>query len=208
MKEWPYNTYRRFPITTVNVETAETFIVNEGVGAVNIPEYIVASSAVPGIFPTSVINGSMFIDGGTNDNLNIKGGIERCREIVGDNDEDIIIDVLMTNALKKSTWMDMSEAKTYTAYSRGNEISSEGQSYWYVHDVLKAYPNVNWRYFVVPKEALPNYPVIALSFDRETLKKTEQIGYELTKELIMNNESFHDVFRRAEAAIPKRIRLD
>lgn len=165
---------RKYTITAVNINTAETIRATENVGAENIPKYVVAPAAVPGFFPCSNINGNPFIDGGTIDNTNIRGGIERCREIVGDDDSLIIVDVMMTNTVTKYTRMNMKNAKSYTLYTRGNQISEEYKTYFYLKDTIAAFPEVNWRYLILPKESLPNYPVIALSFDRVTLKKSDQ----------------------------------
>lgn len=56
-----------------------------------------AATSVPGLFPYLIENDKVYIDGGTVDNLNLKGAIERCREIVGDDDSLITIDTIMTN---------------------------------------------------------------------------------------------------------------
>ena len=190
-----------------SMETASV-IINETVGVENLPKYIVASAAVPGIYPYSIEDNKVLVDGGTIDNINVVGGIDRCREIVGDDDNSIIVDVMMTNSLTKHTWMNLSDAKSYTLYMRGSELTTEARGYWYITEAMKNYPNVQWRYFIMPKEALPNYPVIALSFDRETLKKTEEIGYNITKELILSNKgNFQEQFKLMASRVPHKIRL-
>jgi predicted patatin/cPLA2 family phospholipase len=205
---WGGNVFRKYTITTVNVNTAETIRATESVGSVNIPKYIVASAAVPGIFPNSEINGNFFIDGGAVDNTNIRGGIERCREIVGDDDKSIIIDVMMTNPMTSNTWMDMSSAKSYTLYVRGDEIRGEYKSYYYLKDVIDAFPDVYWRYMIKPEESLPNYPIIALSFDRKTLLKTEQIGYNTARKQFINNKaSFKELSGKGKIMQKKSIKL-
>lgn len=56
------------------------------------------SSAFPGFLPHQQVNGQTYFDGGVLRNTDIGGAIEACRQIV-DNDEDIIVDVIMPNAL-------------------------------------------------------------------------------------------------------------
>jgi len=205
---WGGKFFRKYTLTTVNVNTAETIRATEAVGEANISKYILASAAVPGVFPNSEINGTFYMDGGAVDNTNIRGGIERCREIVGDDDASIIIDVIMTNPMTSKTWMDMGSAKSYTLYMRGDEIGSEYKSYYYLKDAIDAYPDVNWRYLIKPEESLPNYPFIALSFDRKTLEKTEQIGYNTAKkQLDRSKASFNELFGEGKMMQKERIKL-
>lgn len=205
---WGSKVERKYTITTVNVNTAETIRATEAVGAENIPKYILASAAVPGIFPYSDLDGKPYIDGGSVDNSNLRGGIERCREIVGDDDSAITIDVMMCGPLTACTWMDMSNAKSYTLYARGDEVASEHKNYYYLKDALASFPDADWRYIVKPKESLPNYPVISLSFDRETLKKTEQIGYETARELILTEKaSFAELIEKKGKFLKEKIKL-
>eukprot|EP00826_Nyctotherus_ovalis_P007225 TRINITY_DN1178_c0_g1_i7.p1 TRINITY_DN1178_c0_g1~~TRINITY_DN1178_c0_g1_i7.p1 ORF type:complete len:346 (-),score=92.48 TRINITY_DN1178_c0_g1_i7:188-1225(-) len=208
---WGSVVHRKYTITTVNVNTAETIRATEAVGPKNIPKYIVASAAVPGIFPNSVLDGKYYMDGGAVDNTNIRGGIERCREIVGDDDSAIIVDVMMTNPITLTTWIDMSDALTYTMYARGDEIANEYKTYYYLNDAMVSFPDIRWRYIIKPEQSLPNYPAIALSFDRETLKKTEMIGYETAKKQILTGKAnLRDFIKddgATKAALRKKIKL-
>jgi predicted acylesterase/phospholipase RssA len=91
---------RKFTIGIVDAQTGEYVIVDEKIGADKIPFYVKASASVPGIFPYLKDGDRVFIDGGTTDNINLKGGLAKCREIVGDDDEAITIDVVLTNPCK------------------------------------------------------------------------------------------------------------
>lgn len=185
--------YRRFTIGIVDAHTAKTVIVNGTVGMEVLPKYIVASAAIPGIFPYSVLNNRILIDGGTIDNINLRGGIAQCRDLVED-DSAITVDVILTNPLSRYRAMDMRDEASYNVYLRGNELGEKARNYWYLKDAVTAFPRVNWRYLVAPKEELPNYPILPLSFDRETLRVQEEIGYNVTKELILTEEAGN--FRR------------
>jgi predicted acylesterase/phospholipase RssA len=197
--------HRKYTIGAVDAYIAKTIIINETVGTQEIPKSVVASAAIPGLFPYSLHQNKTLIDGGTIDNVNIRGGIEQCRQIV-DDDSLITIDVIMTNPINTHTTMNMSKQKSYTIYERAKQVAAESNNFWYLNDAITAFPNANWRYLIAPKEALPNYPIIALSFDRETLKKEEEIGYNVTKGLLISNRAkFKEVMARAPRVKRRRI---
>jgi len=198
--------YRKYTIGAVDAYTAKTVIIDETVGVKEIPISVLASAAIPGLFPYSLYQNKTLIDGGTIDNVNIRGGISQCRQIVND-DSLITIDVIMTNPINTRTIMDMSKEKTYTIYERAKQVATESNNFWYLKDAITAFPKADWRYLIAPKKALPNYPIIALSFDRKTLKKEEEIGYNVTKELLTSNKG---KFREVMAGAPriKKRRID
>ncbi len=88
---------RKISVGIVDAQTGNYINKNESVGNENMPHYIFASASVPAFFPHIIEGDLVLIDGGTTDNMNLRNGIARCREIVGDDDEAITIDVLMSN---------------------------------------------------------------------------------------------------------------
>ncbi len=95
-KEYGGKLRRRFTLGITDAQTGDYIVKNQDVGDENIPHYILASSSVPGIFPYIVEGSHVFIDGGTVNNLNLRGGIEECYKL-GAEEEDIVIDLIMTN---------------------------------------------------------------------------------------------------------------
>ncbi len=87
---------RHFTFGIVDAQTGAYIAKNQDTNGSLIPHYIVASSSVPGIFRYILEGSHVLIDGGTINNLNLRGGIEECHKIV-DNDSKITIDVIMTN---------------------------------------------------------------------------------------------------------------
>ena len=58
-------------------------------------ETVAASASIPvAFYPTTSIKGLQLVDGGTYSDLNLQDAINKCREVV-DNDEDITVDVIM-----------------------------------------------------------------------------------------------------------------
>lgn len=41
-------------------------------------------------------------------------------------------------------------------------MAEQSRDLWYLNDSMMAHPNINWRYLIVPKEKLPNYPMIGM----------------------------------------------
>jgi predicted acylesterase/phospholipase RssA len=87
---------RRMTIGIADAQTGDYLIINSSTGAKDWPYYIVGSSSVPGFFVPMIVGNRVWIDGGTLNNLNLRGGIAECLDI-GAAVEDIVIDVVMTN---------------------------------------------------------------------------------------------------------------
>lgn len=62
----------------------------------------------------------LLIDGMTAYNTDVQATIDRCKEIVGDNDSAITIDILQVNTPDKIEKWDAVSANAYTNYSRSN----------------------------------------------------------------------------------------
>lgn len=133
-----------------------------------------ASSAVPGFFETVTINNDVYSDGGVVTGVDIDAAIARCREVV-DRDEDIVVDVITIMAQKELDTFDQ---------EKDNHMIPIVMRAWNVVQVeknqrkrtqaCKAYPNVNWRYYIEPKEKLPSN---GLQFDKDAMLKMVQIGH-------------------------------
>ena len=87
---------RHFTFGVVDAQTGEYIAINQDTDVKRIPYFIVASSSVPGIFRYLIDGKYVYIDGGTINNLNLRGGIDECHKLV-DDDSKIVIDVIMTN---------------------------------------------------------------------------------------------------------------
>ena len=151
---------RRFTFGIADAQTAKYISINQNTDPKKLPQYIVASTSVPGIFKYIIEGNRVLVDGFTIDNLNLRSGIKECLEVVSDPSK-IIVDVVMTNPIEIPKY-NMNEYKTYYMYQRGREIRNIKQSLFYLYDIVKAYPQINWRYLISPKETLPNYPLVPL----------------------------------------------
>lgn len=87
-------------VGTCNANTGEfTRIKWDNMSNADVITSILASSAMPVLFPSIKMGNDTFIDGGSIMNLDVGGAVERCKEIVG-NEADIIIDVILCSGKK------------------------------------------------------------------------------------------------------------
>jgi predicted patatin/cPLA2 family phospholipase len=154
------NLHRGISIGVVDADTGKFHAINQDVDVQKIPTYVMASSAVPGLFISIVEGNHTYIDGFTVDNLNLRGGIQECRKLVGD-DSRIIVDMILVNpfAFPKHN---IKNYTTYEVYQRANELRSFNKRWFYILDIIRAHPKVNFRYIVRPSKTLPNWPIIPL----------------------------------------------
>ena len=79
--------------------------------------------------------------------------MHRCREDV-EKDEDIIVDILMDNKIPAFVKeMSLDEARELGArgiYNRGNMIHSSYKTMNDVHVIMRAFPDVHFRYLLAP----------------------------------------------------------
>ena len=129
---------------------------------------------MPFAFPHAHLDGHSFVDGGTVWNVDIVGAIERCREIV-DNDEDIIVDTILCNGAQNITRDEHKKYNTIQNYMRFMEIR---HYYGFLSDyfeVKRDFANVNFRYMLVPEEDLPS-GMLTLDFKHECILEMIEIG--------------------------------
>ena len=72
----------------------ELNVADETVDLKKMITYLQASATEPGFFPPVNEGNASFVDGAVMASVDIPGAVEKCREIV-ENDEDIVLDVIM-----------------------------------------------------------------------------------------------------------------
>jgi hypothetical protein len=117
-------------------------------------EAIVSSSSVPVVFPFQKFSGGNFVDGGIINGLDLLGGIERCLET--HEPKDIIVDALYCRHHDISTITNLEKYHVIGIYERTKQIHSymHGLRAW--TNAKAAYPEVNFRYKIIPSKTLPD----------------------------------------------------
>jgi len=132
---------------------------------------VMASSAIPGIFPSVKWGGETFSDGGTTMGVNVFDAIVRCREVT--TDENIIVDVIATAGEKIAWSLDAAKDTTLTVMMRNNDIKKVDALMHDVYSAKTAYPNVQWRYLIYPSSKLPGN---GLNFDPKEMQSMVDLG--------------------------------
>jgi len=141
-------------VSAVDVDTGEYTLFNN----TNLDYYselahaAMSSGSIPGVFPPQRFKDRWFMDGGTVWNVNIDSAIQGCLEKVDSLDKITIdifscgVDILATETnASTSAKGNYDRHKTiYSYYSGTSEIASH----------MKAYPTVNWRYYIQEQGAL------------------------------------------------------
>ena len=175
---------RNITVGSANLDTGLFGNFNESVGAA-IVDAIQASSSVPFFFPPKSLAGFAWADGGGIINLDIEPAILRCLHETG-NQRDIIVDVFyddIVNPLPTST-----SFKTPQVFERMYQIYSYDSGVWYTYNAMQAYPNVDYRYIVIPSE--PMGPL--LNFSHVEIVKSLNLGYKDGMSLVANTENSFD----------------
>ena len=104
------------------------------------------------------------MDGGTVWNTNLVSAVERCREVV-DDDSKITLDILVCDDNQLQDWT--SENNAVSNYLRFKSIKDYHNAIDDIEEFSKAFPKVNFRYYLTPTEPLPSGLGI-LNFDNTT----------------------------------------
>jgi len=147
-------------------------------GSLNISKmakYIRASAAVPGAFESVKIDGTVYNDGGSVMGSNIFSAINRCKQS-GYAEKDVVLDLVTCSSTTLAPFNATAENQADQILSRSNDIAAFSKTMADIFDACKAYPSVNWRYYV---PAPANLNGSAMTFDIGHLEAMLQTGIEV-----------------------------
>lgn len=120
-------------------------------GIENLGTIIRASASIPFAFEPTHFQDRWYMDGGTVWNVNLKDAVDKCLEIV-DDEEHVVVDVAITE------FINMKElektGKSYDNFGRQRAIRKYYKTMNDVAEFAKSRPNVNYRHFFKPSEEL------------------------------------------------------
>lgn len=166
--------HRNVTIGSTNLNTGLFGNFNESVGSANIIEAIICSAAPPFFFPPQNFLGAMWADGGCIINLDVFSAVERCLDVVED-ESDIIVDMIFCSGASLASVANASAMVTSDVMGRVNNIKSYDSSMWYAYNAMQAYPNVNYRYMIVPSKPMAG-SILPLDFDQANLESELALG--------------------------------
>jgi len=186
-KYWGGKVQRNITISTCNLNTGMEDNYNETVGPNNIVEMCICSASIPGFFPFQSFMGGNYVDGGTIYSIDIPAAIKRCYDVTG-NYSQITIDMSSNHHFAlNSTDIDL---KTYEVYQRAKDIRSYDQGMYELYWALQTYPQVNFRYYIMPSVSLGKVP---LNFTNPALTFNYNLGLNDTANIIKKNILAKDI---------------
>ena len=143
----------------VDLNVGENVIFDETISKEMLPWAIIASAAIPLVFPpVNQINPhQMLVDGGIFANVEIDEAIIKCRE-KGFDDDHIIVDLILCfdKVVEVDNWSPK-EAKYESAYGYYKRRDAFTNFYYYYEEVIRVirgFPDVQFRHLITPKAPL------------------------------------------------------
>merc|ERR1712228_943265 len=111
-------------------------------------------------------------DGGVVMGTNVYSAVNRCKA-AGYAESDIVIDTITCNSARLSTWNETLHNHAGDIKARAAEIQTFALAMADIFDACRAYPEVNWRYYV---QAPTDLPGTAASFNAESMEAMLNVG--------------------------------
>jgi len=163
---------KKVVISAVDVESGEYTPFTEEVGLENLGTIIRASASIPFAFEPTHFRDHWYMDGGTVWNVNLKDAVDRCLEVVDDEDH-VILDVAITEFISMKELE--KTGKTYDNMFRRRAIHKYYKTMNDVAEFARSRPNVNYRHFFKPSEELGGTKD-ELDFRNSTTWRFQEIG--------------------------------
>lgn len=160
-----------------------------------LPDFIssgMSSSAIPGVMEVIHFQNDALVDGGVAFNMDVITGIQACLEETGGDESLVVVDMLSCNPHVIED--DVDGLKTLDVFMRARSIRSFSHGIKYAMWAMEAYPNVNYRYYIQPSQALPGK--IPLDFKPESIQKSFDIGHGDALYVVANNIYARDVIHQ------------
>jgi len=168
---------RNISVAATNYNTSIYTNFNETLGPEYLPTACFASGAFPGAFPPVWFLDEWWCDGAVTANLNAFIAVDRCREY-GFEDKDIVMDLLYDETSGGPP--DLKVSNTRELMNRIVRVQKFFTTFWYISQTMNNFPDVDFRYMVVPTQPLP-FP---LSLDQKSIQFEISLGYNDTVNLI------------------------
>jgi len=138
--------YRKMTVASADVNSGAYVLWDET--ASDLPKAVVSSAAIPFIFPNQKWSGGRVeMDGGTVYGTNLVSAVNRCKEIVGDDESKITMDIVVTQGHDIGSWDDRSSRGTQLRFK---EVKEYHDSISDIYTFKQAFPDVKFRYYVEP----------------------------------------------------------
>jgi len=144
--------HRNITVGSSNLDLGQFSDFNETVGNENLIEAVMCSAAPPLFFPSQDFEGYSWADGGCMCNLEVFKAVERCLDVV-ESESQVIVDMIFCQGQEMAP-KNGANWTTYDVFTRSKDIHSYDNSMWYLYTAMQAYPDVNFRYIIIPSKPL------------------------------------------------------
>jgi len=149
---------RKVGLAAVNVANGNYEVFDETLDEQDKINAVMSSSAFPFAFPAQHWNFKgddlLAMDGWTAWNLNLASAITRCKEIVGDDESKITLDVVDVGTNKLAPYTHDEHSNTLNNWNRFQAIKSYNDDAADIAEIMAAFPKVNFRHVVGPSQEL------------------------------------------------------
>ena len=192
--------HRKFTVGATNLNTAGFDNFEENVGN-SLNEVVMCSASPPFIFPFQLYNNQVYSDGGCLINLDVVAAINRCYAQTN-NYANIIVDLIFDtkiDAIPAST-----SFNTIDVFSRVSQVTTYNSALWFYNEAIVAYPQVNYRYCVIPSGPMPG-GIVPLNFTQSILLQEIQMGKSDAANVVKSPGSCKEVLSKLFAEMRSRI---
>jgi predicted patatin/cPLA2 family phospholipase len=151
-----------------------------------------SSSAIPGVMETIHFEGDVLVDGGVAFNMDVITGIQTCLAETNGDQSQVVVDMISCNP--HTIEVDQEDLKTLDVFSRARSIRSFAHGVKYALWAMEEYPDINYRYYIQPSQALPGK--IPLDFKPVSIQKSFDIGHGDAQYVVANNIYARDVIHQ------------
>lgn len=152
---YPFDEYKkRITITSANVNTGEyTEFDQTNLDFKDLPEAALCSASIPVVFPPHQwTNKGVFMDGGTEYNINLESAIRQCEDM-GYEQSQIVIDSLFCGFTDLPETIEDGD-KTWEYFFRKRDLSKYYHNSGSIAYTMAAHPDVTMRYVIKEVDGL------------------------------------------------------
>lgn len=182
---WRFGINRNFTIAATDFNNATLRVFTAETPAAEVPDVVMSSAAPPFFFPPRHYQNTIYVDGGCLVNLDLTSPINFCLK-AGFPARDIVVDMVFLTASRlpkaANRWSPLK------VHSRVKEIRQFDGQTWFAYYVEKAFPEVDFRYTLVPSKEMPGGE-IPLDFDRDNIEGEIDLGEKDALNVVSNGRN-------------------
>lgn len=184
---YTYGIRRNITVGSTNLDLGQFSDFNESVGNSSIIEAVMCSAAPPFFFPSQYFEGYNWADGGCITNLDVFKAVERCLDVVSE-ESQVVVDMIFCEGKEMAPLQNGVNFTTNDVFTRSKDIRSYDKSMWYLYNAIQAYPDVNFRYIIIPSKPLAG-GVVPFDFTASNLEAELAQGQADAQTVISNGNS-------------------